>query len=149
MAITASGLFGLTLEKIFRDTAGVDMESESLTKTLLVTDSYTPNFDTHDFVDDANASEVSGTGYSAGGVALTSTELAIASGAISWDAANPSWAASTIAGAMAAIQYLEAGAASADMLVCLLDFVTAASTNNGLFEVQFASGGIFSLDYTP
>jgi hypothetical protein len=47
-AITASGLYGLTLEKIFIDTLGESLEAED-NKVLMVTDTEAPNFDTNDF----------------------------------------------------------------------------------------------------
>ena len=68
MSVTASGLYGLSLEKVFIDTLGESLEAED-NKELLVTDTHTPNFDTHNFRDDVT-DEVSGTNYSAGGVAV-------------------------------------------------------------------------------
>lgn len=152
MAITASGLYGLTQEKFLIDTVGVSVESETLVKLGLVTDSYTHNYDTHDFYDDVNANEVSGTGYSAGGQVITTTEVTVgspAAGQLKYDAADSAWAGSTITSAMAAVAYLEAGTAAQDMLLCLLDFVTAVSTSAGTLTVQFAANGLYYLDYTP
>ena len=147
MAITASGMYGLTLEKALIDTLGESFEAED-NKVLLVTDSYTPNFDTHDFRDDLT-NEVSGTGYTAGGQALTSTELTIASGVLTFDSADPSWASSTIANAMAAVHYFNVGSAATDALGFLSDFVTAVSTNNGTLQVQVHANGWWTNDYTP
>lgn len=152
MAITASGVFGLTLEKILIDTAGISIESETLVKGALITDSATPAFDTHDFFADLEANEVSGTGYTAGGQALTTTEVTVgspAAGQLKFDAADTSWSGSTITSAMALPVYLEVGASSADMLLLLLDFVTAVSTSSGLLTVQFAANGLLYVDYTP
>lgn len=152
MAITASGIFGLTFEKQLIDTAGVSMESETLVKGALITDSATPAFDTHDFFNDLEANEVSGTGYSAGGVALTTTEITVgspAAGQTKFDHDDPSWSGSTITGAMALVEYLEVGASSADMLLLLLDFVTAVNTVSGLLTVQIAANGAAYWDLTP
>lgn len=151
MAVTAAGLYGLTLEKFMNATAmpTSGLESETAVKVLMVTDSEVPNFDTHDFRNDITA-EVTGTGYSAGGVVLTSTELTLASGVLTYDAADPSWASSTIANAMAAVGYFaRGGASSADELVFLADFVTAASSSSGTFAIQWNASGIFTVDYTP
>jgi hypothetical protein len=148
-AITASGYYGLTLEKQLIDTIGLSMESESAVKVLMVTDSEAPNFDTHDFRNDITA-EVTGTGYTAGGNTLTTTEITLASGVLTYDAADVAWAASTIANAMAAVGYFaRGGASSADELIWLSDFVTAASTTNGTFTIQWNASGIFTIDYTP
>jgi hypothetical protein len=54
MAITASGLYGLTLEKMLIDTAGQSLEAETH-KGMLMLDAYTQNFDTHYFRDDHTA----------------------------------------------------------------------------------------------
>jgi hypothetical protein len=151
MAITASGLYGLTLEKMMNATSlpSSGLESETAVKVLMVTDSEAPNFDTHNFRDDILA-EVTGTGYSAGGVAITSTELTLSSGVLTYDAADASWASSTIANAMAAVGYFARGGAStADELVFLSDFVNAASSSSGTFTIQWSASGIFTVDYTP
>lgn len=147
MAVTASGLYGLTLEKMLVDTAGQSLEAETH-KVLMCTDSEVPNFDTHNFRDDITA-EVTGTGYSAGGATITTTEVTLASGVLTYDAADVSWASSTIANAMAAVGYFNVGSAATDQLVWLSDFVNAASSSNGTFSIQWSASGIFTVDYTP
>lgn len=147
MAITASGLYGLTLEKALIDTLGQSWEAETH-KVLMVTDTHTPDFSAHDFRDDIT-NEVSGAGYSAGGVALTATEITIAAGVLTFDAADVSWASSTIADAMAAVHYFNIGSAATDALGFLSDFITAASTTNGTFQVAWNAAGIWTCDFTP
>lgn len=147
MAVTTSGLYYLSLEKMFLDTLGESWEAED-NKVLLVTDSEAPNFETHDFRADITA-EVTGTGYTAGGIALTSTEVTIGSGILTFDAADSSWASSTIANAMAAVGYFNVGSAATDQLWFLSDFVTAVSTTNGTLAVQWHSSGIITLDAVP
>jgi hypothetical protein len=152
MSVTASGLYGLTLEKFLNATAlpTNGLESETAVKVLMVTDSETPDFNADNFRDDVTANEVSGTGYSAGGVAITSTELTLSAGVLTYDSADPSWTSSTITNAMAAVAYFARGGAdTADELVFLSDFVTAASTTNGTFLIQVAAAGWFTVDYTP
>lgn len=152
MAITASGLYGLTLEKFFQEGVGASLESETAIYVLMVTDSYTPAFDTHDFRDDIT-NEVSGTGYTTGGKAITSTELVVgtpAAGQMNYDAADVQWTSSTITSAMAGVGYVLSGSgAAADELIWLSDFVTAASTTAGTFTIQWDANGIFYIDYTP
>lgn len=152
MSITAAGLYGLTLEKFLNATSfpASGLESETAVKGMLITDSETPDFSADNFRDDVEANEVSGTGYSAGGVALTSTELTIASGVLTYDCADPSWASSTISNAMALVGYIaRGGASSADELVFLLDFVNVASSSGGTLLVQIAAAGVFTWDFTP
>lgn len=151
MTITASGLYGLTLEKFLIATSfpTSGLESETAVKVLMVTDSEAPNFDTHDFRNDITA-EVTGTGYTAGGVVITSTEVTLSGGVLTYDAADASWSSSTIANAMGAVGYFaRGGASSADELVFLSDFVTAASSSSGTFTIQWSASGIFTVDFTP
>ena len=150
MAITAAGLFGLTLEKQFIDTLGLSLESETALSMAMITDAATPNFDTMDFWNDLEANEVSGTGYTAGGNTLTTTEVTIAGGVLTYDAADPTWPTSTITNAMASVGYFDrGGATTADELMFLMDFVTAASSSGGTFTIQISASGIFTIDYTP
>jgi hypothetical protein len=147
VAVVASGLYGLSLEKMMIDTLGESLEAED-NKVLMVTDTEAPNFDTHDFRADI-AAEVTGTGYTSGGVAITSTEITLASGVLTFDSADPSWSSSTIANAMAAVGYTNVGSAATDQLIWLSDFVTAASSSSGTFTIQVAAAGWFTIDYTP
>lgn len=147
MAVTAAGLYGLTLEKFLIDTAGESIEAED-NNELLVTDSETPNFDTHDFRNDVTA-EVSGTNYSAGGVAITSTEVTLSSGTLTFDAADTTYSTVTISNVMAGIIYTNVGTAATDQLFALQDFVTAASATAANFVIQHHSNGIMTWDYTP
>lgn len=147
MAITASGLYGLSLEKMFIDTLGESLEAED-NKMLLVTDTYAPNFDTHDFRNDIT-NEVTGTGYTAGGKAFTTTEVTLSSGTLTFDHDDVSWTSSTIANAMAGVEYTNVGADTTDQLILLLDFVTAVSTTAGTLLVTINASGAFTLDYTP
>lgn len=147
MAITASGLYGLTLEKMFINTAGQSLEAETH-KALLVLDAYTHDYTVHDFRDDIT-NEATGTGYTAGGVAFTATEITLAAGTLTYDHADVSWAASSIANAMALIGYFNVGTAATDQLIYLLDFVTAVTTSSGLLTVQINASGVFTLDFTP
>lgn len=147
MAITASGVYGLSLEKALIDTLGQSLEAETH-KVLMVTDTHTPDFTLHDFRNDIT-NEVSGTGYTAGGQAFTATEITLSAGVLTWDCADVSWASSTITSAMAAVYYTNVGLDTTDQLILLQDFVTAASTTNGTFTIQESASGIMTIDYTP
>lgn len=147
MSITGSGLYGLSLEKMMIDTLGESLEAEDH-KVSMVTDTYTPNFDTHDFFADLT-NEVTGTGYTTGGATVTATEVTLASGVLTFDTADVSWATSTIANAMAGVFATTVSGAATDQLIFLSDFVTAASSSGGTFTIQVAAAGWFTLDYTP
>jgi hypothetical protein len=147
MAITASGLYGLSLEKALIDTLGESWEAED-NKVMLDSDTDTPNFDTHDFRNDV-ATEVTGTNWASGGVALTGTEITLAAGVLTFDATDVSVASTTITNAMASILYTNVSGAATDQLLMLHDFVTAVSTSNGTFGIQWNASGLVTLDYTP
>lgn len=142
-----AGLYGLTLEKFLIDTAGVSLEGET-NKIALVTDTYTPDFDTHDF-HDALTNEVVGAGYSSEGEAATTTEITLAAGVLKFDAADTVYSTVTIADAMAGVLALANGSSATNCLVVSQDFVTAASATAADFTIQHPAGGIFTIDYVP
>jgi hypothetical protein len=150
MAIAGSGLYLPTAEKQMIDTLGLSMESETVIYGALVLDAYTPDYTAHDFWNDVSTNEASGTGYTAGGQVVTATEITLASGVVTFDHADLSWTSSTISNAMALVDYFKrGGASSADELLLLLDFVTAASTSNGTFAVQINAAGAAQWDLVP
>lgn len=149
MAITASGLYVSNIVDAFDTTQlALDFDLETH-KLALYLDALTPNFSTD--VGYSATSEASGTGYTAGGNVLTTTVFTEAvTGSAVFDADDGSWAASTIANAMAAIGY--ADALVGNNLFWLSDFVTSVSTTSGTLTVQWAapgSGGAFNIDLTP
>jgi hypothetical protein len=153
MAVTASGLFVTTWLDILDTTQlAVDLDLETH-KIALFSDTITPNFSTDTAYGTGTyaSNEVSGTGWSAGGVALTSTTLAESiTGSIVWDAADVSQTSTTLTSAMAGLIYADALAGNNAIL--LVDFVTAVSTVSGTLTITWAapaSGGIFSIDLTP
>ena len=150
MAITASGLYGLTLEKFFIDTVGDSLEAED-NELALVNDSHTPNFDTHDFAADLT-NEISGGNYAREPV--TSTEWTLSSGTSTYDAADTVFDNGgsddvTITDAMAAAFIIDITNDADSPLFGLWDFVTAASCSNSTFTVQWNASGLLTLDYTP
>lgn len=158
MAIAGSGLYGPTLEKFLINTAAESLESETDVRGALVLDTYTPDYTAHAFWNSAAAGEpgeheATGTGYTAGGNLITATEITLATGVLTYDGADLSWTSSTITDAMAVVGFLQVGAdlttPADDMLAFLSDFVTAASTSNGTFTVQWNAAGIFTIDFVP
>lgn len=147
MAITKAGMYGLTLEKMFIDTAGESMEAED-NKELMVTDTYAPNFTTHDFRDDIT-NEVSGAGYTTGGVAVTTTEITLSGDVLTFDAADTVFTTVTVSNAMAGVLYFNVGSAATDQLVLLQDFVTAASSTAANFTIQHHATGILTISFAP
>ena len=146
MAITKSGFYGLTLEKMLIDTSARDLEAET-NKLMLIQDAETPDFTLDDFRDDVS-SEVTGTNYSAGGVAYTGTDLTLSGDVMTYDASvDTVFSNVTISSAMAGVGYADVGTAGTDQLFFLSDFVTAASATAADFTVQWHANGILTITY--
>ena len=150
MAITASGLYFLSWEKMLIDTLGETLEAED-NVIVLVTDSHSPAFDSDDFHADLD-NEISGGNYSS--EALTSTEITVSTGTLQFDGADTVFDNGgandvTISNAMAAIFHTTVSGTATDQLIGLWDFVSAASSTASTFTVQWNSSGMFTLDLTP
>jgi hypothetical protein len=124
----------------------IDWDTDTI-KVSLHTSSYTPNQDTHDYFDDVSATEVSGTGYTAGGQALTSKTLTYdaANNVTVLDAADTTWANSTLT-ARYAVVYDDSGATPGQKaLLGYVDFGSDQSSTNGNFTLTWDATGIFRL----
>jgi hypothetical protein len=158
MAITASGLYTQNMIDSF-DASNLNIDLSVVTHRLsLISDTHTPNFDTDVTWNSTN--EVAGTGWATPGVLLsaaaaggtsTAPTLTISpAGTMMYDMTDVSVASTTITNAMAVRLYADAIAApTADPLILLIDFITAFSTVNGTFGIQFAATGVFTVDWTP
>jgi hypothetical protein len=186
----------------------VDFLSDTI-NIALVTSSYTPNADTHDFWDDVVANETSGTGYTANGATLGSKTLtytaanswspawvaataytlnaivrptsgngflyqAVVAGTshatteptwptvlgttvvdqgVTWlcagrginvfDAADPSWASSSVTARYGVVYDRTPASDATRPLICYLDFGSNQTTSNGTFAITFPSTGLF------
>jgi hypothetical protein len=119
----------------------VDWDTDTI-KVALTTSSYTPNQDTHDYFNDVT-NEVSGTGYTAGGNTLASKTITYddANNVIVLDAADTTWASSTIT-ARYAVVYASTGTASTSPLIGYVDFGSDQSSTNGNFTITWDATGI-------
>ena len=128
----ASLIYNSAIDDMAR--GAIDADTDSF-KAMLVTSSYTPNKDT-DLKRSAVTNEVSGTGYTAGGVASAVTvtkdtandKVTIQFGAVSW-------ASSTITARGCVYYKSRGGASSADEIVCYADFGSDVSSSGGTFSV--------------
>jgi hypothetical protein len=119
----------------------VDWDTDTI-KVALTTSSYTPNQDTHDYFNDVT-NEVTGTGYTAGGNTLSSKTITYddANNVIVLDAADTTWASSTIT-ARYAVVYASTGTASTSPLIGYVDFGSDQSSTNGNFTITWDATGI-------
>ena len=122
----------------------VNYSSDTI-KVALLTASYTPDYTNHKFYSDLT-NEVVGTGYSAGGVALsgvTVTEDDVTPKSYI-SASNPSWASSTITARYVAV-YKSTGTGSTSALIGLIDLGGNKSTNGDTFLLSIPSGILLTL----
>jgi hypothetical protein len=139
----ASKVYGNALKAAFNKE--LDWDTATI-KVMLLSSAYTPNQDTHDYLDDVVANEVSGTGYTAGGQALASKTNAYdaSTNTVKFDAADVTWSSSTIT-ARYAVVYDDSPATSATKpLIAYFDFTTDRASSNGDFIVRWGTDGVFS-----
>jgi len=136
----ASKLYGNFLLKALNKE--VDFDSDTI-KVALLSSSYTPDQDAHDYFNDVSTYEVTGTGYTAGGATLASKTATYDSSTnvIVLDAADVTWSSSTIT-ARYAVVYDSTGTASTSALIGYVDFGSDQSSTNGNFTITWDSTGI-------
>lgn len=145
----ASGVYGKFLQSGFDNSlTKINLASGGDTiKVALVTSSYTPDFDAHDFFNDVT-NEITGTGYTAGGATLgsqtctldtTDNELVI-------DGADTTWATSSLTAAGAVI-YKSTGNSATSPLIAYIDFGGNKVSDGGTFQITWASEGIINIGY--
>jgi len=95
----------------------IDLDTDTI-KVMVVTSAYTPS-QTHDFIDDANANQVSGTGYTAGGTAVSGVTLALDGNTVEWVHNDITWAqsGSGFSTGRTFIWYKDTGTASTSPLI--------------------------------
>lgn len=147
-AFGSSGLYLVNMIDIFDATQlAIDLSLTSH-KWAMYTNTLTPNFSSDQSYSATN--EVSGTGYTAGGKDLTGLSPGISespTGTAMYDMGDISWASSSIANARGAILY--ADALAGNNLIVAMTFGADFTSSNGTFLITFASGGVFTIDFTP
>jgi hypothetical protein len=124
---------------------GIDLDTDTI-KVALVTASYTPNQDTHDFFDDVT-NEVAGTGYTAGGATLAGAAVTAdnTDNEGVFDANDVTWSTATIT-ARAAVLYKSTGTASTSALIAYIDFGSDKVSTAGDFTLAWNAEGILNLN---
>lgn len=123
----------------------IDLDTDII-NVALVTSTYTPDQDVHDFFDDIT-NEVSGTGYTAGGASLANKTVTAdnTDNEGVFDADDVSWTTATIT-ARAAIVYKSTGTASTSPLICYIDFGADKVSTAGTFTIAWNAEGILNLN---
>lgn len=114
----------------------IDCDTDSF-KVMLTASTYTENNDTHEFRSSVT-NEVTGTGYTAGGAAVTvSVARDDANNRVNITLGGASWTTATISGVRKAVYYkARGGAASADELVACIDNGSDVSVTAGTLTLS-------------
>jgi hypothetical protein len=137
----AAKLYGSVIAKVFNKE--IDFDTDTI-KVMLLTSSYTPNQDTHDYLDDVVANEVTGTGYTAGGATLANKAVTYdsATNTTILDADDTTWASSTITARYAVIYDSSPATNATRPLIGYVDFTSDQSSNAGSFTLTWDATGI-------
>ena len=113
-----------------------DGDTDSI-KVALHTSSYSP-LPTHETFGVDTTNEVSGTGYTAGGVVLAGKTGSIASNTQSWTADPAQWTSATFTARYATIYNDDV----TDDLIAVIDLQENKTATNGLFRITWNASGI-------
>lgn len=138
MAVTAKW-YGIGARECFK--AGLNWPSDTV-KVALTTASYTPNQDTHDYFDDVT-NEVSGGGYTAGGISLANKACTYdtSTNTVILDADDITWGGVTLT-ARYGIVYRSTGTASTSLLLGYIDFGADQSVSAADFKITWDAVGV-------
>lgn len=129
----ASLIFNSALDDLAR--GAIDFDTDSF-KVMLVTSAYVEDKDAH-MKRSSVTNEVTGAGYTTGGAAFVPVVTKdTANDRIDVTFPSVTWPASTITARKAVFYKSRGGAASADELIAVNDFVADVSSNNGTLTLQ-------------
>jgi hypothetical protein len=136
-----SKLYGQFIQQSFNKE--IDWDSDTI-KVALLTNTYTPDQDAHNYFDDVVSFEVTGTGYTSGGATLANKTNTYnsATNVIVLDADDVTWASSTITARYAVIYDATPATNATRPLVGYVDFGSDQSSSNGNFTITWDSTGI-------
>lgn len=113
-------------------------------KFALLNTTHVTNIDTQEFWSDVSANEVSGSGYTAGGVAATNKTVTLDTtndrGVMDCD--DPAWAAITAANIRYCAVYKDTGTPSTSPILGIIDLGGAQTQNGASFTVVLAATGL-------
>jgi hypothetical protein len=139
MAATANW-FGLSVKDQYGATAAdrIDFVNDTL-KIAILSSAATINQDTQDYWDDLVANEISGTGYTAGGITLASKTLTYdgPTNTVRMKAADVVWSTVSFTNGRYAIVYKSTGTNSTSHLVAYIDFGANQSPSAVDFTISF------------
>lgn len=117
----------------------VDFDTDTI-KAMLVTSAYTPSYTGH-AVKASVTNEVTGAGYTAGGLAITGATVVDNAGKITFDGGDLTWAvnASGFSNARRLVIYKDTGNAATSTLIGEIDFGADKGNVAGDLIIQFSN----------
>lgn len=139
MAVSAH-VYGLALKTLTSKLANLSTDNLN---AVLLSSTYTPNQDTHQFQSDLTG-EVSGTGYTAGGKALTGVTVTYngSTNTLTLDANDVSWSAVSVTARYVVIVDTTPGSGATNPLICYQDFGGDVPASSGTFTITWDPAGI-------
>jgi hypothetical protein len=138
MAVTAH-VYPQVQQKL--GTKAINLSADSLKAALFASYTYSTAHATMTDVKGAGA-EASGTGYTAGGQALTSVTLTTSGSTTTLTCANPSWASSTITAAYVVFYDASGGTDATNFPICYWDLGGSQSSSSGTFTLTINGSGL-------
>lgn len=140
----ASGVYGATLVDVFDATQLAYAYLADTVNFALVTNTYTPDFNSHTNYTDITNEVANGNGYTTGGAALGSKTCAAASSYVTFDAADLSWTSSTFT-ARGGVVWDDTLAS--DRLIMAVTFGADYSPVSGTLTVTLSASGLYRIQY--
>lgn len=137
MTVTAK-MYGLALQSAFNKE--IDWDTDSV-KAMLCTVTYVPDQDTHRYKSSVT-NEVTGTGYTAGGIAVPtrSFSYATATNALTLAGGNLSFGTLTVTGIRIVVFYVDTGTAATSPLLAWMDLGADQSPSAQAFSIDMSAG---------
>jgi hypothetical protein len=137
----ASKLYGQFLSQALNKE--IDWDTDTI-KVALLSNAYTPDQDAHNYFDDVVANEVTGTGYTQGGITLSNKTNTYdsATNVIKLDADDVTWSSSTITARYAVVYDATPATDATKPLIGYVDFGSDQSSSNGNFTITWDATGI-------
>lgn len=120
----------------------IDFDTDTI-KIMLCTSSYSPNVATH-ACKNSVTNEVTGAGYTAGGITLTNTSLTLSGGTVTFDADDVTWFESVggFNNARYAVIYKNTGTANTSTLFAYIDLISNKGNADADLVIQMNALGI-------
>lgn len=144
--MATAGLFGLTFTDMMGGT--IDLTTDTF-KAMLMTGMTigATELDAVHYRSSSGGTEITGSGYTAGGTQLTGATLSYdtATNEVRWSHSNPQWVTASFTAAMMLVYKSRGGTSSADEVIYWCDFGGAQTVTAGTFLYQVPATGAIAV----